>query len=770
MSRHHPNFVSSSSPPFFCTKNLLIGGLLLVLLGGALGWMRLAWTGASSEDVLGAIKGARLPLAPLIVPPAPRFYQDTSVAGSSTLLAAPPIRESFAMGSWPSATALQFCGAPGILRHAEPSGYNDWTVVRAHLNDPPERWVREMSVYGDSPFWGYINWQDPEDGGAFPNLYRDAGVIDVLGGSGTDSSTGNPKGMVCSLRPVMQEYILSSSRVYRERGLHGLFMDMAWVGWNGCPYNYDEETMAAFKTWLAARRTPEELRALGISNLNTFDLRAHALSLDAGPNTRAKIHDPIIFQYALFQTLEERRFLENYVAEMDAQTPEGSLLWSFTLNRPNASMFLVLDLLETVRHETFIGGRIARGHLARPLSEQERRYPDRNMIFEFRLFADQGKRLWSSNSPVFTKTQVWKDNLLFMAETYAAGGIGHFPTTDVVSEWGQSCPLRRSEAPWVAAMDTMLEPVLKQVSAYPSLYGLETDADVGFLYPLDSNLYSNLYVPAETIGFTDQEQSLGKDQDEAIVGAALLLQDLHIPYRVIPFASMEHFQGRYPLTLERIQAYPVLAMPAAIILSDEDISVLQTYVAQGGRLLTSYKAGTHNEQYTDVFPTRTDWNALVHTRNPKVTSYGRGFFWSLGTAPLVQRYYFYTDERAALRTLVTDLAPELRDYAVQTSLPPTMNLLSYRAPDASRVIHLLNYNYTRARDTFVRPGASTLTFPLPTDYIGDLSVEFVAPNFLPTPLSYDIVNNAVTVSLPDFEYYGVLKIGSRIQGGASAMR
>ena len=103
-------------------------------------------------------------------------------------------------------------------------------------------------------------------------------------------------------------------------------------------------------------------------------------------------------------------------------------------------------------------------------------------------------------------------------------------------------------------------------------------------------------VPVEDVGIFFSKASrdaLGHDTETRddygvfIKGVERVLVDAHIPYNFAPDLDF---------TLDRIRHLKLLLLPNAALMSDEQIGIVRTYVAQGGGLIASYETSLYDEQ------------------------------------------------------------------------------------------------------------------------------------------------------------------------------
>lgn len=216
--------------------------------------------------------------------------------------------------------------------------------------------------------------------------------------------------------------------------------------------------------------------------------------------------------------------------------------------------------------------------------------------------------------------------------------------------------------------------------------GGEQIADVALVYPFTSD-------------FVD-------DTREEFLGAAYALSDAKIQHDVIIFGDDRYLdQDANSAVLQR---YDALVLPAARLLSDDQVARLRAYVEQGGTLVLTGQAGaaTLNDKPAD----RPTWSSMVAEGSRQV---GSGRVVSL-PEDYGERYVVERSDQ--LRALLTTPVRDAAHPRTSGSLPDLSHVLLQQyetASGAMYVAHVLNYNYSQYIDGIwpSRPGELKLQVP-----------------------------------------------------------
>lgn len=522
-------------------------------------------------------------------------------------------------------------------------------------------------------------------------------------------------------RPFYRDFLIEIAKRAIDAGVDGLCYDVAFAN----PYSFDPDSIEGFRNFLAQRYDPAYLsEQYGIEDIANFDYGQY---LREREYNAAKLQNDVMWarfpplweEWELYLEEVEAGFFRRLHDELTSYAREnyGRELY-ITANRYwSFEQWLAADQLSFLSGETFI---------------DDAPYPGERLTPMYKAALSRGKRFWSWNSPRFDIDDRSTFDLarLFIAETYASGGIG-------AGVWQKSWSpeqkdiFRESFAPYY---------LLPQ--AHPELFnGVKEASEVAVLYSLPTF-----------------KQTSGEAR-AAFRGACYLLSDAHFTFDVI-FAGDGNWVAD-DLNLEDLSGYKAVLLPDARYLTDNQVQVLLDYASAGGILIGTGQVGVYDENGS--LAERPEWEGLF---SGGVSDYGVGkvFSW---TEDLGSSYYQYVcaadDEGKAtileefLRRVSPWLSPE-----ITTDLPPEINFFRYvDEEDGSHIYHLLNYSYDPSSG-LVQPVSGNLSLPLPEGWgAEEVGVWAMSPQ-APEPLALEpaIFNGRVNLSLENLGIWTVIKVGS----------
>ncbi len=217
------------------------------------------------------------------------------------------------------------------------------------------------------------------------------------------------------------------------------------------------------------------------------------------------------------------------------------------------------------------------------------------------------------------------------------------------------------------------------IKNFSSYYGSRTSlANVGVVFPGQSLLAS------VSVFTMDSEKCL-----HDYLGWAQALTDLHFQWDVLLDDQ---------LNVERLGAFQVVVLPSVACLSDQQIAALVQYERNGGRLVASGPAGTRHGLKRFLWH-RDPESTLAAQRKPHHASF---------TCPQPPGRSYYEDIADGRRSDGGPFIKQALDHCladstrlVTTNAPATVGLFSFREPDGTIALDLVNYDLDPPTDRLV---------------------------------------------------------------------
>ena len=220
------------------------------------------------------------------------------------------------------------------------------------------------------------------------------------------------------------------------------------------------------------------------------------------------------------------------------------------------------------------------------------------------------------------------------------------------------------------------------------------------------------------------------------------MADTHRQWRVI--LSSE-------LTYEKIKHLPVLLLPSALSLSDENYAEIETYLQNGGRVLATGNSGLRHgpEGYL-----------MRRGENPLETfsQYGERFR-RITEQPAAQ--YWLTKDNAAAHEMDiliqwTDFTPALTtDAEIHVGITLSRSL---SGEPLSLSLDLNNNHFDVETDSFIATELFEINIQLPPEFSEPLLIEAAEPQQSARALDYSINGQVLTLNISPFEIYQFIQI------------
>jgi len=275
-----------------------------------------------------------------------------------------------------------------------------------------------------------------------------------------------------------------------------------------------------------------------------------------------------------------------------------------------------------------------------------------------------------------------------------------------------------------------------------SMKGRKRHAQVAMVYSVPTMMYRNFVITPDSPPLNGQ------------AGMSRAFEEGHIPYDIIVFSHPEIYPDEF--TLDELKRYRVIVMPGIECVSDHQSEMIEQYLAGGGIVALLDDVGTRDENYRPRKP------ALVERWKSKGTVVP---LLNNATFPMCRRKYescvgVIDQAIASLKNLLGD------DLILRGDIPRRLWIKTWVHFGEYVSVHLVNYQieYPPAKLTPTAPFDLTIRIP-PGVTVEE--VRFLTPGREEVELRFERRGNAVKVTVPRIQVYGVLVIGRR---GAERMR
>jgi len=451
--------------------------------------------------------------------------------------------------------------------------------------------------------------------------------------------------------PDWRRFLLETARRSVDSGVDGIFID-EWPGNLVAPHRsgcFDGCSIEGFREYLKGEYTVQELAALGIKAIDSFDygdfIRVRYLS--AFKERPWEV--PLLPDFEDYQMESVRNFMHDLISQTRAYARAQGRDIYFTANTAELlPIFLpIQDELDYLTVEfTF------------PLPPQGRSIP------AFKLATSLGKPALFVPQSVHNPGLLKRDDLaalmkMYTAEAYSSGAFllvpYELPGRDPQG-WGS----------YTADID--------ELSSY---YAFLHNNDLCYAARSATTQVAVLYPYASARRAYDSFA-------DNFYGISNLMLDAHFQYDVLFAGDDEWIDDT--LGLEALNRYEVVVLPSTRNVSERQVDLLLAYVEAGGSLFAFGEIGSRDEE--DRVMPRQQLGALLVEGSQ---DFGLGRFVYVERELGVE----YLDSQAAwIRHQVGGVLGELIRPAIQTSANENVALLAYWGDETqSTAIHMINYNY-----------------------------------------------------------------------------
>jgi hypothetical protein len=639
--------------------------------------------------------------------------------------------------------------------YADEAWLQPWTRTHPRYGAPPFRYPdgreAEGPMEGDGPFGFHRLYDAGCSENVLGELEPDYGLNDKV--NEVDPATGRVRGPTEGLIPVETpngmryaslvsvakdsacpswiDYALASARHMVDCGVRGIWADnfSAWDSFGSSPLHtaFGEWSVARFREHLARRFTPEQLRAMGVEDVTTFDVRTYLRRVVrerlGGDDTNLRdakwsdpywLDDPIWREYRLYKGEVGKEALRAYHAAFQTPAREGSVedfciqgndipIWCFDWPRPE---YLEMVSTEFAPGWNLLGGPrgigLPPGGRIGPVIKMARPHARSRFVHVWYYLDGPYERL-RGNAALgrVLSYELLAHHAMIQAYPGAAHIAGTVETHREVTDF-----IHAAKGVWADR---------------------EPTAQIGVLYSPDSRLVQ--LTPGRLLDFQAQQHVFD------LLGWGTALSELHQQYTVIP---------EWGLTAEALRDLKVLLLPSVEVLSPEAVEgVLKPWVNAGGRLILSGPCGgradasrSHRrvENPTAMLPqlcalAQVDPNARRPERHQAQVDRGE----VIVLPALGFGYYQQTPGTRDLSAIEPAIGGHLREFGlIEGDLPRELEVSVFRSPGSSMLfVDIANLDLNPETDTQPKPHEVTFTLAGVPGLIGVTTAQALRPGEAP---------------------------------------
>jgi len=353
---------------------------------------------------------------------------------------------------------------------------------------------------------------------------------------------------------------------------------------------------AKFRDYLKSRLSHQQLKKLGVEDVNTFDIRNYIIQKDYHRDGSTYIEDPLVRHYLFFQyrsnldawndIVESVRRINNRIAVCGnqgraAMNPYSSII----VSRENDVIFLEHNVPWLFPYETSSAGyklELAAGGYRKPVWVWDFGYKQR---FSAKASAE-----------------------IFFAECFANGVIPYFLMNNFTGIGKSTVSPETYE---------IMKRYARFARAHRNLLtrAYRTHARVALVYSIPSFMFKHSGALRKST-----RSDLYQEQLRHFTSLARILERSHIPYEVVIFGDGELWDDRD--TLEALERYALLILPNVEAMSARQAEAVLKFLQHGGNVLISGKLGERDEFYTRL---QQPYLAQISRKGETVLGKGRAF-------------------------------------------------------------------------------------------------------------------------------------------------
>jgi hypothetical protein len=430
----------------------------------------------------------------------------------------------------------------------------------------------------------------------------------------------------CTNQHGWQDYLRSRMMQAVDMGADGFIIDdqegtSRWVSgtpsgmaglYNGPGGCFCDQCEAGFREYLAEHYSPEELQALGVEDIDSFDyseyLTERGWTIEAlGDESRKfegwqhplpEITAPLYEEYYHFQEQEVLAFLDELEGEIRAYARDNygkEISWSVVMSAVNYGTHPFIPYFDRNVAGIFTFG-----------------YPPAGTeSYQYRLgyeMFDAPRIREVPRDPVLVAVvnQYHPDNLLLIKNAVAYASQGAWNESGYFVEEGADEDEIQSSFHIDSELKADYNTFYLDNAELFDFENTSSLADVGVVYASASIHYDlNAHI-------------------NSFYGICEILDDLHLQYD--PLVAGDGLALEDQLTLESLQNYGMVFVPQAIALTDQQVQALLDYTSAGGTLVALGDFGLLDEHGQSA--SRTELASLI---SQPTTTYGEGAIYHLYT-------------------------------------------------------------------------------------------------------------------------------------------
>lgn len=529
-------------------------------------------------------------------------------------------------------------------------------------------------------------------------------------------------------RPVFQEMLFKMINHSIDAGLDSIVFDVPSGMIGNLRREFDNDTLAAFRTFLANKYTEEELLALGIENVTTFNFAQYLRDLGYTANTLppggpTETNASVLWRdWAVNDALMYKDFFGKLYAKMKDYAASKKRDFKIFMNHgilPLSTGFLISQYYDGIWTEAY---------------KELEGYPLTSLFpSHYKIFHSLGKMFATMTLPQpLNSNSTTPDNwLIAVSDIYASGGRIAQPLNDT------------------------LDPYFMLVSSYPELLGGQADSEVAVLFSVPTykwdlySLYGELmwdHYTVSTLGFERGTHMKGFES------AYYLFTDSGWTFDTLLIGDNEWVNKT--LSLNDLQKYGAILIPDLRCVSDDDANTLLQYVLNGGTLMSiGYNIGAYDEMGNNV---SRPW--FTELFNGSLINYGNGTINSLLNTDWI-------DYRETKSNSVLNL---FKDFITETITPKLYTNSSeiainkwWKPNDSSMIFHLVNHKYDSTTDKALVQENVNLSFTLRDELRGvGLEIKLYSPE-VPDGVKLNYTegeNGWINVIIPNVNIWAILRV------------
>jgi len=498
---------------------------------------------------------------------------------------------------------------------------------------------------------------------------------------------------------------------------------------------------AEFRAFLAENVSESALQPLGVDP-STLDIAAYIRQHDYTDGSALAETDPIYRAFVLYQYVSNLQIWRDMLDDIGIHELPDKIIhgnqygvWSVWDSSPYPLLLSQLHQVIEIEYVSYLQA-IPPGvrdsllyKLGLASGNQEKPVWIRGIVYD-----------WHRGESVLRTNHL----RLLTASAYANGAVRTF-------EHGQGTPSGYSEMP--AEAEASLLQYYGWLDEVRFLFERRRSAaNVAIVYSIPTMMWR--FFPATGHWNSSQIGSLS--------GFADLLERNHIPYDALIFGHPAVWDDAG--LAERMAAYDLLILPDVDCISLEQISALQAFLEQGGRILCTGDVGLYDEDL-EARPSSVLADVLMSPDTFCLTGTPAQEYFQQGVA---------RQDQASVRSEQAILTAAIRaamgtEHIVETDAPETVCVNVFQTRDEGFSVHLLNLDYDEMGDLLTPSDSLVLRIRPPAISITAGPVWFFADDGTASALASELDDGWIEVRVPPFQSHAIIHIGSLSEHAKAAI-